>query len=333
MKFERLPSGLMVPRTPEILVRKHMDAELSVGAGFAGYIGWELRRNGKVIRSSEGVFHNLLVDQGLDMMNGVSLTNLVAQAQMGTGATAPNVADVGLVAPVATAMRPAVLVVAATYVAGPPDYWYKRYTYNFTELFANGNLTEIGIFHNGGTMAIRQLLKDGTGTPTTITKTVTDQLLITFEIRCYPPTVDVASVVNISGVNYDVVTRAANVTTGGAWGETLSSPLLNSGMGCLSYETDVLGARTSHPAGTNVNTTDHTQTAYVGGTYFLETKEIHDVATANFATGIGSMLYFFGQAALFDNVPLFQSNFTPKIPKVNTKKLTIFVRRNWARYP
>lgn len=321
----------MVPRGPEIHVPKYLEAQVEAPVGFAGYIGWELRRKGKVIRSSGGLTHNLLVDQGLEGMTGISVLNMVAQAQMGTGATAPNVADVNLQAPVATAMRPNTLAVNSSYVAGPPDYWYRRYTYNFTELFANGNLTEIGIFSNTGVMMIRQLLKDGTGTPTTVTKTNTDQLLITFEIRCYPPTADVASVVNISGVNYDVVTRAANVT--GGWQETMKAPLFNDSMGAYALETDVLGVRAGTPAGAATNSTDHSLTPYIAASHYFENKEVWDVGSANYATGIGSIMWFFGSPSLFTNVPLFQCNFAPKIPKVNTKKLTLFVRRSWARYP
>jgi len=332
MRFRKNGNGILVPHTPEILIAKHVDCEVNTpSVGYAGYFSWELRRGGKVIRDSGGQSHNLLVNAAMENLSGNGFENLISKANMGTGAVAPAFTDVNLGAEVGTARVNGVQV-ASAYSGALPDYWYRRYTYTFTELLANGNLTEIGLFHVGGAMAVRQLLKDGTGTPTVVTKTAADQLLITFEIRVYIPQVDVASVVNISGVNYAVNTRVANASTGGAWGSVIQAGV-TSNIGCSPVETDVLGDRYNSPAGAFTQSTDHTQTAYVAGSYYIENKEVWDTGFANFGTGIGAILTFNGGNSGFNFAFLFQHSFTPKIPKTNVKKLTIFQRRSWARYP
>lgn len=333
MRFRKTANGILVPHVHEILVPKYAEGEITTpSVGYAGYFAWELRRGGKVIRDSGGFSHNLLVDLGLENLSGNGIEALIAKGNMGTSGVAPANGDINLGAEVGTARQNAVVSVGSTYVAGPPDYWYRRYTYNFLEAFANGNLTEIGLFHPGGSMAIRQLLKDGTGTPTTVVKTAVDQLLITFEMRVYLPQVDVGSVVNISGVNYTVVTRVANAVNSGAWGSVHSNGVTST-MGCSTFETDVLGIRTSNPGGSWIGSSDHTQTAYVAGSYYTENKEVWDVGVSNYGTGIGSIESFWGSNGGFSNLAMFQHSFAPKIPKTNVKKLTIFQRRSWARYP
>jgi hypothetical protein len=336
MRFNKAPSGLLVPRGPEIHVPKYLDAEVTVPpVGIAGYIGWELIRAGKVIRHSGGVHHNMLLNVGMDRFAASPLPSLLAYGQVGTSGVAPAFTDVALGAPVATAIRPATQILGSTYVAGPPDYWYRRWSYSFTETFANGNLTEFGTMTPAGPSEtnIRQLLKDLTGTPTTIVKTNLDQLLITFELRIYPPTVDVATIVDVSGVNYDVVTRAQNANSAFAWAQVIGSGWSGYGMP-HSLETDVLVARTAS-LGNGTAGTDGTPTGYVSGNYYIENKCVWDPAASNYPTGIGSFNSWSGDTGSPANgtLAMFQHSFTPKLPKTNTKKLTMYFRRHWARYP
>jgi hypothetical protein len=316
---------------PEIHVPKFIDAEVkSPGVGLRGFMKWELIRGKDVIASSGGFYPNLITNSGMNGLGVSSLVNMVAFGNVGTAVAAPANTDVALGAEVATARR-AANPLSSVYVAGPPEYWYRRNKYIFAETFGNGNLTEFGLWSNLGTFFVRQLLKDGTGTPTVVVKTNLDQLHITHEYRLYPPAADVASVVNVSGVNYDVTTRPST-TTGAAWAGALdagSSGLIS----MLAYETNVLAARTSNLAGASVQSGDHTQTPYVADSFYRETKEIWDTGDANFATGIGGFEHYLGGSGLFDSLFLYQSVFNPKLPKTNTKKLTLYFRKYWARYP
>lgn len=337
MRFQRLPSGLLTPKGPEILVHKYADVEIASPAlGMMGLVSWELTRRGKVIRNSGGWHKNLITDGGMDNMTAATWVQNLFAAQVGTGSATPAVTDSGLQAPVATAWVNMAQTVVSTYVAGPPDYWYRRRAVTFSELLANGNLTEFGIRSIGAIFFARQLLKDGTGTPTTIVKTSLDQLTINYEYRIYPPTVDVGpTVVSVSGVNYDVTTRTANAASGFGWAQVLAGGW-TAWSRPLAYETDVLAARTSALAGTETNGGDGTQTAYSSGSFRLENRFEWDTGVANYATGIGGFNHFDSAASFGNGIApneMFQSVFSPKLPKTNTKKLVLYFQRTWARYP
>jgi len=318
-------------KSPLILVPKCIDGEVRTPAAkICGYISWELLRDGKVIKSSGGFYPNLITDIGMNQIAATTISNLVGYMNLGTGSTAPAFTDTGLVAEVATARQGGVQAVGPTYVAGTPDYAYRRNMYAFTELFANGNLTEVGLFwagSGGSTMFIRQLLKDSGGTPVTVTKTSSDQLQITHEFRFYPPTADVAGSVTFSGQTYTLATRCGNVSS--ATTRLLGSYLSNHSHSGVN-ETDVLAVRSGGPSsGTGPNSS--TITAYVAGSYYLETKDTWDIGSANFTTGIGSLASWDGNAYYYYST-LFQTTFAPKIAKTNTKRLILYYRVYWARY-
>jgi hypothetical protein len=318
-----------------ILTRRYSEGEIILpSVGIKGRYKWELKRAGKVIRDSGGWHENLITNTGMNSFVIQDFPTQLAYANVGTSAVAPAFTDVALGAEVATAVRPRVSLVASTYVAGPPDYWYRRNQYTWTETFANGNLTEFGIFDPAHNLIIRQLLKDGVGAPTVIIKTNLDQLIITHEYRIYVPIVDVASVVVISGVNYDVVTRPTNANSAFGWAQVLGSGFAGLGMP-KALETNVLAVRTSTP-GDGIISTNGAATAYVPGNFYIENQCEWQPGFANFPTGIGMITSFSsapGGSGANDSTGMFQHQFTPKIPKINTQKLTLFVRRSWARYP
>jgi hypothetical protein len=331
-------SGIIAARRgPEILIARHMEGLLDAPKiGFAGYVKWELVRNGKVIKDSGGFHPNVITNIGMNRIAVETLDISTAQAGVGSGATAPAITDIALQAAVGTKVgRSGVLNNA--YVAGPPDYWFRQHQYKFLEANANGNLSEFATFSSAGGTPIfsRQLLKDNLGNPTVITKTATDQLWITYEIRCYPPTADVNSVVTISGVNYDVTTRPMQVSSADAWGSLLANGM-NTAARVGTKEANVLLARTG--VASNFTSSDGTQiaqTAYVADSYFLEMKDEWSLTDVNYATGVGAIASVYGNNFGFSSAyQCFQHVFTTtKIPKTNTKKLDLFLRRSWARYP
>lgn len=329
----KLDRMLREGRAPEVLIRRYLDGEgPNAQSAVAGYVKWELRRNGQVIKDSGGFHKNLIVNSGMNAIAATNMDTNMSSAAVGVSATAPAVTDTALGSQLGTAVTRDSFP-ASAYVAGPPDYWYRQSLYKFLEPNANGNLTEFGVF-NGVTMFARQLLKDGTGSPTVITKTSSDQLWITYEFRIYPPTADVASVVTISGINYDVTTRAFQVDKPSAWGNYIS--LGETGALVVgTKESNVLLARagvfSDYPANDGATVTN---VAYAAGSFFRERQIVWDVGQANYATGIGSMAQLYGISTVTATVQMFQHAFpTTKIPKTNTKKLTLFARHSWARYP
>lgn len=300
--------------------------------GLEGWITAELidARTKKVKKSLK--FRNLITNVGLDnLTNSFLFDSGVNYCAVGTGATAPSNADTGLVAEVAgRTNNNSGIATALSYVAGSPDYHKMVVTRLFTETQANGNLTEIGFFSAsaGGTMFSRQLFKDGTGTPTTIDKTSNDQLRITYEIRCYPPTADtVTAGAVISGANYDITAREIGVggSTGnnffGSSSTSWSPKAFNSTLTSVaSASASALPTRTgSKPSATNCDS--NAIAAYVNGSFVLDRTTIWNTPTANFTI-----------LSIYHN-DAHGLGFNPGLPKDNTKKLTLNTRLTWGRYP
>lgn len=331
----RMEDIILARRSPEVMIRRFMDGQTETPAiGLTGYVKWELVRAGKVIKDSGGFHKNTIVTSGMDRIVTNSLDNLDAFAGVGTGSAAPAVTDVALQTPLGTQVgRSSIL--GGAYVVGPPDYWNRQMQYKFLEANANGNLTEFGTFDNAAHLFSRQLLKDNTGTPITITKTNLDQLWITYELRAYIPTADVISTVTISGIVYDVTTRAMQANGSSAWGSFLAVGVANT-VRVGTKESNVLLSRTAASDFPNQDTiTDLGGTAYVAGNFYQEEQIKWDVGSANYPTGIGAIASFYGFNSGFGaNYQMFQQVFpTTKLPKTNVKTLILFMRRHWARYP
>lgn len=282
-------------------------------------------------------FKNLITNAALDAYATSAVTSLLTYAGVGTGGTAPANTDTTLQAEIAPTTTNRTnnnggIAAADAYTAGPPDYWERTLTYLFVETQGNGNLTEIGLFSatSGGTMWTRQLLKDGTGTPTVITKTASDQLRVTYKLRTYPPNADVTGNILISGTNYAYTLRAANVTSGFTWqqGFLVGGPTYAKTQPATAWS-GALAARTTQPTGTSSQGTVSTA-AYVGGNYYMDSTYVWDTTVANFGAG-GIPAITFYQAASYG--PNFQCGFAPALPKDNTKKLTLIFRNSWGRYP
>lgn len=334
-----LPKRIPVDRTVEL--------QLPL-VGISAYITVELIDVKTGIIKQYLHFKNLITDAGLDRLGtNVGLDVIVFAAGggnfcgVGTGSTAPANTDTTLVSEVGT---PATdrsssnggISNTYSYVSGPPDYHRGVRTFLFTETQGNGNLTEIGIFsaNTGGTMWMRQLLKDGGGTPTTVVKTSSEQLRVTYELRIQPLQSDVPITRIISTVSYDIVIRAREASVQGTWGsDGFGGALSNFGLFSTQaqhaavLETQTLGARTSEPSGSQVNASTVAWAAYSSATYFRDMTAVWDSGVANFTLGIGSGVFY----ETGNGDQLFQANFTPRFDKDNTKRLTLITRLSWDR--
>lgn len=339
-------------------LRKDLKIHAHIHTGISGYFTIDLIESatGRVKRHLE--FKNLIVNVALDALNNTGIGTFIGGngtlgfMGVGTGAVAPTNADTTLgaeIAPASSNRTNSNGGIAEVFGAGPANaYWFRRQTYNFLETQGNGNLTEIGLFTavTGGTMFCRQLLKDGTGTPTVVVKTAADQLRVTYEVRFYSPAADVTvNPVVISGVNYSVTTRAIHIDIARRWGIDVSNfgamigfkgDNANSVNAICALDSNVLVAQTgANPAGTIFTPTSVAKSAYVNGNFFLDYTVIWDPGVANPVGGIGGVLL---DAELSSNTVglincQFQMAFTPKLPKDNTKRLTLVIRLSWGRGP
>lgn len=283
-------------------------------------------------------FRNLITDAGLDALGGAStLSSLLTNGwiAVGTDSTAPANGDTTLgaeVSPSSTNRTDANggFFASTSYTPGPPDYWSYFRTWLLTETQGNGNLTEVGIFsaNTTGTMFTRQLLKDSGGTPTTITKTSSDQLRINYELRMSIPQSDATSTVTISGTSYDITIRPLGASSTNHWGDFVANSWWQGGRNGKAWETNTLVNRTSDDFGSSgVNQDSVAYAAYTNGNKFRDVTIKWEPGSANFATGIGGIAFM----DISNGGYLFQSVFSPKFAKDATKRLTLVFRLSWDR--
>lgn len=160
-------------------------------------------------------FPNKVLNAGRNRMgtNGDWLT----YAQVGNGSTPPLATDTSLEQHVTGTST----IVATQNSTQPtePYYGWKRLTFRFPVGTATGNLQEggIGWGSSGATLFSRALIVDANGDPTTAVVKAEEFLDLTYEIRYYPPLIDVLGSNLLDGVNYDTTIRAAQVTDTDAW--------------------------------------------------------------------------------------------------------------------
>ena len=300
-----------------------------------------------------GPFPNLITNVGLDMFathvaHFTDYRGFGAWGQpntsglymgLGTGSTAPANTDSTLVSELAdpTTNRSRAnnsIAITTGYVAGPPDYHWMRRTYFFTESQGNGNLTEVGLFNalTGGSMMIRQLLKDGGGVPTTVVKTAAQQLRVVWEGRMYPPTADIdqpAENVDLYTVPtaHDIKIRPANANSAGHWG-LFSWPRWNLIEGRAF--TGAIGVRTGAPSGTQTIGSSGGQNAYVAANYYRDWTGIWEPATGTHS--IRCITFGSAGAPPFDGGGNnWQIEFTPAVAKTDLDRFTVVARYSWNR--
>lgn len=331
MRFTRGHHGIYVPVTRDIIAPPLV-------IGIKGRYKVELidAATGKVKRKLE--FDNLIVNGGMDALgsgSNVIPNTLYAYCGVGTGNTTPANTDTALVAEILPRENNnAGIGDTKTYQSGSPDFIKFVTVRQFATTEANGNLTEIGFFGTptGGTMFSRQLIKDGVGNPTTLTKTSSDQLRITYEIDVYPPQTDAVFLAqNISGTNYDITGRAQNVSQANCWLNLLTNfngiCNVNATAVADSLLTSALTTRTSlsTPAGTTA-ASSRTNAAYTNGSF---QRDITDVW--NTATGNGTWVTV-GTPCTAGTTYLFGWGLSPSLVKNSTQQLTWNYRVAWARH-
>lgn len=334
-------------------VRKDLKIHANLHIGIKGFFTVDLieAATGRIKQHLE--FDNLIVDAGLDALNNATINTFLSGFMgVGTSSTAPANAQTGLITEIAPSSSNRTNSnggIAEVFGAGAANaYWYRKLTFNFVEAQGNGNLTELGLFTavTGGTMLCRQLFKDNTGTPITIVKTAADQLRVTYEIRFYSPTPDVVvNPLTIAAVSYVATTRAIHIDGNRIWGHDGSAFSVmvgfkgdncNSVNAISATDVDVLVANTgASPAGTLYTPTSVAKAAYVNGNFWLDYTVIWDPGIANPGGGIGGVLLTcqLTGTTLANINTQFQMKFVPKLPKDNTKRLTLVLRLSWGRGP
>jgi len=276
---------------------------------------------------------NLVTNSGMEQLK----TNAAAirtYCHVGTGSAVPAFTDTTL-----QAWRNSTNTYAASenigLVVTPAYYYYARQVYRFAAGMASGNLTEIGLSSGGASTSAlfsRALIRDTSGNPTTVTVLADEVLDVTYEVRVYVDTADVAGSVVIGGVTYATTCRRAMLSGGNQYtnrflqGQWFQSDFSNEA-GTYVYA-GVLGPVTSKPAGEEqMNSYNAGGTVSPGpsGSYYVDTTATWELSQGNVSGGVRSFM----PGSQFG---AFQVQFDPALPKDASKRLTLTFRWSWERY-
>lgn len=274
-------------------------------------------------------FDNLITNGGLERLGTAGSDYVVRYVQVGTGSTAPANTDSALATWLAGTNRS--FGYTFSYGGNPTYHTEVTYTWEFDQGAAAGNLSEIGVgWASSGSLFSRALIVDGSNNPTTITVQAIEFLTVTYKLRMYPPTADVTGTITLDSVDYDYIIRpagagGANWAYQGMWG-------YGSGSNYFGYAyTGDIGAMTATPSGTVSGVHGATLAAYSAGSYKRTLTLAPGINDWNLAGGIRSVLFPLTGGASTHLQMHWQCQFDPKIPKDNTKELSLTFDVSWAR--
>lgn len=274
-------------------------------------------------------FDNLITNEGL---NKVTTTAVGSHCFVGSGNNPPNVNDASLQSLVATTST-IQSTSQTSQLSVSPYYWSSIVTYRFAQGAAAGNLSEIGIGQSGQSWIFsRALIKDTSGTPTTVTVMASEYLDVSYELRTYIPMSDVNVTRTMAGTNYDVLMRAAGGSSSNYWlpyyiiaGNSMNYMAIQCYSGNIGAT--VLATPSSSITG---NLRSATTAAYVNNSLKRRMSVTLGLNDDNTAGGIRSiMLYTNGTTGL----GAYQFQFTPNLPKNSSNIVTFTFDISWARRP
>ena len=278
----------------------------------------------EVVRDT-GWFENLILDAGLNRMGtGAPISGCA----IGTGTSTPTVSDTGLQS--LAAWTTTTTTSTGYGNEGAPNYVsFYECGYRFNAGSLNGNYAEIGMGWGSTTMFSRARIVDGLGNPTTISVLSTEYLDVFYMLRVIPDLNTYTSSVVVSGITYSVDRKPANVSSTSVWRPLYNGAVTWVGGQSGSYPVILtngsLGAVTGSPSGTtqypSANTTSGT---YVGNSYERTGSFTIGLASGNLAGGIKSV-------QVLGTMCSYQFEFTPALPKDNTKQLVLNGKVTWAR--
>lgn len=318
---------IWVPSRKLIIVEPKHEMKL----GFAGFYKIDVLNPDKTLKKSTGWFHNLITNNGLDILSSFMNLNTVC---VGTGNTAPAFTDVALAAQVASTTN--IVSTSTTVQAVAPYYGTMNIEWQFPQGVAAGNLTEVGVGNASNDLLSRALILDGDGNPTTITVLPDEFLNVAYSLRMVVPTSDVVGSVLLSGVTYNYTIRASRAATAntfygwrpvapGATGGSSESVMTGS---CIRVTNGIISPDiTGAPNGTSIENGTGSSSAYTPGTYTRSSSYTWGINQGNL--GITAMEIGYGGwqpvAAPFQRGGRgsWQIGFDAPIPKDNTKQLTL----------
>ena len=321
-------AGLLEPVAPHILKRQYIEGEVSPSrVAMRGRFRLMAYAANGLLRHDTGFFDNLVLDAGL---NRWGTSGIIYGAAIGSGTSTPlaNQTQLDTLLAYSTTLQSEVGAAQAT----APYFYTLTLTYRFT-FGSSQTVREVGVGWASTTLFSRALVVDPGGTPTDISMLDGETLDVVYQLRMYPPTTDFAANLAISGTNYDIVGRAINVDS--AIG--ISSPgndgiSIDRNAAIEAYSanafTGPIGAIDGTVSGTIIAIGSVSNPAYSNGSLQRQTTITSGLNDGNLSGGIGAVkVFWYGT-----NIG-YQYGFTPKLPKDNTKTMTLNFTHSWARRP
>lgn len=280
-----------------LIPRRTLETEIKLAVGMKGFMRLQCWRPDPILhrcRIDTGWFPNKILDAGRNQM--AQRNDWMLRCQVGTNNTAPLATDTGLLGYVAGTST----IQADNFGAqgSAPYYGWRQRTFRFAVGAGHGaqNLKEAGVgwATTGATLISRALIVDPlTQLPTVVTPLVDEILDVSYMLRYYPPLVDVAQSVVLNGLTYDTISRAAEVTNSGAWGNPIGTQIGEESLFSSDWSAfdGAIGTLTQSPSGIAASC-DHANAfneAYSNNSYQLSMQCNTGPTGWNLGAGIRSL--------------------------------------------
>lgn len=278
----------------------------------------------------EHEFTNLILNSGLDRM---AAGTFIAGCILGSASSTPAVTDTTISSILGSSTTLNASGTSTANTSTTPYYCSYYWTYRFIEGVATGNISQVAMAYgtiNTTTNAYSglfslALVKDGGGTPITITKLADEVLDVTYTLQLYCPAADATGTITLSGVSYAYTVRPAQAASWNASG------LFNAFVAPIAY-TGTLGTQLTVPSGTSMSNGTATASAYTAGNFYRDVAYFWDLNNGNHASGIRSIYVASGGSGQARwQIEYSATSGGTTIPKDATKRLTLNVRFSWGR--
>lgn len=307
-----------------------MTTEVNHHIGLEGIVHFKFT-NTKTGEVREYEFKNLVLNSGIDYYM-TAYSSFISGCILGSSSVPPVATDTTITSILGTSTTEQTGGAGESNTTTLPYYTSYYWTYRFIEGVATGNIAQVAMAYGSVSAAnntytglfSKALVKDGNGTPITITKLADEVLDVTYTLRIYTPSADVIGTTTISGVNYDYIVRAASAGSWSVYYRPVSSVLT-----ATAY-TGTIGTELGTPSGSADGATTKTFGTYAVDTHTRTATIFWDLNNGNLSGGIRSVYLGFGN--YYGTGVCFQIQYTANpahpdttvtIPKDATKRLTL----------
>lgn len=292
-----------------------------------------------VVTGEIPLFNNIITDLGMNKLAGDIMSGVTPHCHAGTGTATEAATDTALGTFLASTNTVQSSSSGAQGTA--PYYAYYERTFRFGEGVAEGNVSEIGFSSQSGTGELfsRARVKDGGGSPTTISVGADEWLDVTYEFRLYPDHIlsgggadDGSGTVTYSGDDYSYVIRPSYVTNSTYWSAANTQAnfrAISSAWAGFFGSASSLGAATAEPTSPSGSAASTEHSSVSVGSYSTDSFTRDIILTiglddGNASGGVGAIRFHTGMGT-------YQMSFSPVVPKTNTKVWSFEQTLTWAR--